>query len=56
VNDKPVVGGLSLELVCGAVAAAFVVAVGLWIAKRKEAAAAAAGPHEATVPDSAPER
>ena len=56
VNDKPVIAGLSLEVVCGLVGAAFVVVVGLWIAKRKEAAAVAAGPHEAPVPDSAPEQ
>ena len=56
VNGKPVVAGLSLEVLCGLAGAAFVVVVGLWIAKRKEAATAAAGPHEAPVPDSAPER
>ena len=56
VNDKPVIAGVSLEVVCGLVGAAFVVIVGLWIAKRKEAATAAAGPHEAPVPDSAQER
>jgi YjbE family integral membrane protein len=56
VNDKPVLGGLSLEILCGLIGAAFVVVVGLWIARRKEAAAAAAGPHEAPVPDSASER
>jgi hypothetical protein len=51
-----VIAGLSLEVVCGLVGAAFVVIVGLWIAKRKEAATVAAGPHEAPVPDSAQER
>jgi YjbE family integral membrane protein len=56
VNDKPVLAGLSLEILCGLVGAAFVVLVGLWLAKRKEAATAAAGPHEAPVPDSAQER
>jgi YjbE family integral membrane protein len=56
VNEKPVLAGLSLEILCGLVGAAFVVILGLWIAKRKEAATAAAGPHEAPVPDSAPER
>jgi predicted tellurium resistance membrane protein TerC len=56
VNDKPVVAGLSLEILCGLVGAAFVVILGLWIAKRKEAAAATSGPHEARVPDSAQER
>ena len=56
VNDRPVLGGLSLELLCGLIGAAFVVVVGLWFAKRKQAAIAAAGPHEAPVPDSAQER
>ena len=44
------------DLTLIAVGAAFVVILGLWLAKRKEAAAAAAGPHEAPVPDSAHER
>jgi predicted tellurium resistance membrane protein TerC len=56
VNEKPVLGGLSLEILCGLIGAAFVVVAGLWIARRKEAAAAAAGPHEAPVPNSAQER
>ena len=56
VNDRPVVAGLSLESLCGLVGAAFVVILGLWIAKRKEAAAAASGPHEARVPDSTQQR
>src|SRR5512134_3244464 len=56
VNEKPVLGGLSLEMLCGLIGAALVVVVGLWIARRKEAAAAAAGPHEAPVPNSAQER
>jgi YjbE family integral membrane protein len=56
VNEKPVLGGLSLEILCGLIGAALVVVVGLWIARRKEAAAAAAGPHEAPVPNSAQER
>jgi YjbE family integral membrane protein len=56
VNDRPVIAGLSLEILCGLVGAAFVVLVGLWLAKRKQAATAAAGPHEAPVPDSAQER
>jgi YjbE family integral membrane protein len=55
VNEKPVLGGLSLEILCGLIGAAFVVVAGLWIARRKEAAAAA-GPHEAPVPNSAQER
>ena len=56
VNEKPVLAGLSLEVVCGLIGAVIVVVVGLWIAKRKEMAAAAAGPHEAPVPDPARER
>ncbi len=56
VNNRPVLASVSLELICGLIGAAFVVALGMWLAKRKEAAAAAAGPHEAPVPDSAPER
>jgi len=56
VNDRPVIAGLSLEILCGLAGAAFVVIVGLWLAKRKGAATAAAGPHEAPVPDSAQER
>ena len=56
VNDKPVIAGLSLEIVCGLVGAAFVVILGMWLAKRKEAATAAAGPHEAPVPDPAQEQ
>jgi YjbE family integral membrane protein len=56
VNEKPVLAGLSVEILCGVIGAAFVVIVGLRIAKRKEAAAAAAGAHEAPVPDSAQER
>jgi len=35
VNDKPVVATVSLELICGVIGAAFVVALGTWIARRK---------------------
>ncbi|HKC42824.1 MAG TPA: TerC family protein [Burkholderiales bacterium] len=35
VNDKPVFATVSLELICGVIGAAFVVAVGMWIARRK---------------------
>jgi YjbE family integral membrane protein len=56
VNDRPVVAGVSLEVICGLVGAAFVVVLGNWLAKRREAASAAAGPHEAPVPDSGRER
>ena len=56
VNNRAMVGSASLELICGLIGAALVVFLGMWLAKRKEAAARAAGPHEARVPDSAPER
>ena len=56
VNEKPVVAGLSLEILCGLIGAAFVVVVGLSLAKRKGAVTAAAGPQEAPVPDSPHER
>ena len=38
-GGKPMLGGINLELVAGAVGAAIVVAWGLWLAKRGEAAA-----------------
>jgi len=41
VNDKPVLATISLELICGVIGAAFVVAVGMWIARRKAPAPAA---------------
>jgi YjbE family integral membrane protein len=56
VNDRPMLASVSLELICGLIGAAFVVLMGMWLAKRKQAAARAAGSHEARVPDSAPER
>jgi YjbE family integral membrane protein len=56
VNNRPVLASVSLELICGLIGAAFVVVLGMWFAKRKAAATAAAGPHEAPVPDSAHER
>ena len=56
VNDRPMLASVSLELICGLIGAAFVVLMGMWLAKRKEAAARASGPREARVPDSAPER
>jgi predicted tellurium resistance membrane protein TerC len=55
VNEKPVIMGISLELVCGAIGALFVWGVGTWLARRKSAAAAPA-PGEVRVPDSAPEQ
>jgi YjbE family integral membrane protein len=54
VNDKPVIAGVSVEILCGLVGALFVWAVGTWLARRKTAAAAAPG--EVRVPDSAAER
>jgi YjbE family integral membrane protein len=48
-NDgKPTIGELKLELVAGAIGAVIVVAWGLWLAKRQEAAAKAAEPGEKT--------
>jgi YjbE family integral membrane protein len=44
VNDKPVVASVSLELICGVIGAAFVVAFGMWIARRKAPAPAAPAP------------
>jgi YjbE family integral membrane protein len=41
VNDKPVLATISLELICGVIGAAFVVAAGMWIARRKAPAPAA---------------
>ena len=40
-DGKPTVGGLSLELICGALGAAFVVGVGKWLARRVEQRSAA---------------
>jgi YjbE family integral membrane protein len=39
VNDKPVAFGMSLELLCGAVGAAFVVLLGKWLSRRRVAEA-----------------
>jgi YjbE family integral membrane protein len=55
VNEKPVIGGVSLEVACGLVGALFVWAVGTWLARRKSAAAGAV-PAEVRVPGSAPEQ
>jgi YjbE family integral membrane protein len=55
VNDKPVVAGISLAPLCGAVGALFVWGVGTWLARRKSAAAAPV-PSEVRVPGSAPEQ
>jgi YjbE family integral membrane protein len=55
VNEKPVIAGISLELLCGLIGALFVWATGTWLARRK-AATAAPAPGEVRVPDSAPEQ
>jgi YjbE family integral membrane protein len=52
VNEKPVLFGVSLEIGCGLVGAAFVVALGIWLARRR----AAEEVHEVQPPASAPER
>jgi YjbE family integral membrane protein len=54
-GEKPVIAGISLELLCGLVGALFVVVLGTWLARRKETAAEAA--HSARrVSESASER
>jgi YjbE family integral membrane protein len=40
-EGKPKVGGISLEILCGVVGAAIVVALGKWLSRRQEARAAA---------------
>jgi YjbE family integral membrane protein len=39
-QEKPYIGGWSLEVICGLIGVAIVVVVGKWLGKRKEAAAA----------------
>jgi YjbE family integral membrane protein len=46
VKAKPMIAGLSLELLAGGVGVAIVVALGKWLAKRQEAASAAQRPAE----------
>jgi YjbE family integral membrane protein len=46
-NDRPYVGGVSLEIIAGIVGIVIVVALGKWLAARQESRAAAA---EATLP------
>jgi YjbE family integral membrane protein len=53
-DGKPVIAGLSLELMCGVIGALFVWLVGGWLARRRQAAAP--HPGEVRVPDSAPEQ
>jgi YjbE family integral membrane protein len=55
VNNRPVLATVSLELICGLVGAAFVVVLGMWLAKRKGAEVAAAH-GEVRLPDSTPDR
>jgi predicted tellurium resistance membrane protein TerC len=52
VNGKPVLAGVSLEALCGLIGAAFVVGLGLWLARRKTGEAV----HEVQSSESAPER
>lgn len=52
VNERPVLAGVSLEILCGLVGAAFVVGLGLWLARRKAGEAV----HEVQSSESAPER
>ena len=53
VDNRPVLAAVSLELICGVLGAAFVVALGMWLAKRKSAEAA---PTEVRIPDSTSDR
>src|SRR5438876_3310818 len=46
VKAKPMIAGFSLELTCGALGVLIVVALGKWLAKRQEAAAATQRPAE----------
>jgi YjbE family integral membrane protein len=52
VNEKPVLAGVSLEILCGLAGAAFVVGLGLWLARRKAGEAV----HEVQPSESASER
>jgi YjbE family integral membrane protein len=52
VNDRPVIAGVSLEVLCGLIGAAFVVGLGMWLARRK----AVEEVHEVQASESAPER
>jgi len=38
-NDRPVLFGVGLELLCGAAGAAFVILLGKWLSRRKQAEA-----------------
>jgi YjbE family integral membrane protein len=52
VKERPMLGGVSLEVLCGLAGAAFVVALGTWLARRK----AVEEIHEVQASESAPER
>jgi YjbE family integral membrane protein len=52
VNDRPVLAGVSLEILCGLAGAAFVVGLGLWLARRRAGEAV----HEVQPSESASER
>jgi hypothetical protein len=52
VNDRPVLGGVSLEILCGLAGAAFVVGLGMWLARRRAGEAV----HEVRPSESASER
>jgi YjbE family integral membrane protein len=52
VNDRPVLAGVSLEILCGLAGAAFVVGLGLWLARRRAGEAV----HEVRPSESASER
>jgi YjbE family integral membrane protein len=52
-NDRPVIAGLSVEILCGLAGAIFVVVVGKWFARRKESAA---GVHEVPAQERASEK
>ena len=52
VNERPVIGGVSLEVLCGLVGAAFVVGLGRWLARRRAGEAV----HEVQPSESASER
>jgi YjbE family integral membrane protein len=51
-NERPVLAGVSLEILCGLAGAAFVVGLGLWLARRRAGEAV----HEVPPSESASER
>jgi YjbE family integral membrane protein len=52
VNARPMLGGVSLEILCGLAGAAFVVGLGMWLARRRAGEAV----HEVQPSESASER